>query len=133
MVRKAGCDPGWIGTFANRWQVHCRVAGLPELTVTGDGQSWGVTPSYFIGTVATPALLQIDPKSGVMLKAYAYDSVPGFSSWAMKFWGGSFWIFADSSGYRTRREAPSKPELMGRYPRGNGIVGAGVSTCAPLQ
>jgi hypothetical protein len=108
-------------------------AGLPELSGTGDGQLWGFAASYTSGTVSAPTLFQFDPKSGATLKSYPYTSMRVPGSWAMKFWGGSFWMFTDASIYRASREAPSKAELVGTYPRGSGIVGAGVSTCAPLQ
>jgi hypothetical protein len=49
----------------------------------------------------------------------------------VKFWGGSFWIFFNDSIYQVSRDSPDTIHAAlsntGRY-----IVGAGVSTCAPL-
>jgi hypothetical protein len=77
--------------------------------------------------------VRFDPASGKTLESYTYSSMPTPSSYAMKFWGGSFWLFADSSVYRVRRDSPKDAVYAGAYQRGGGIVGAGVSTCAPLQ
>lgn len=108
-------------------------SGIAELSGTGDGQLWGFVSYLPAGNSAGPALLRYDPASGNTIESYRLSSMTSPSSYAMKLWGGSFWIFADDSVYRVRRESPSKAEYAGSYPRGNGIVGAGVSTCAPLQ
>ena len=105
--------------------------GMPELTGTGDGALWGFFPA---GTSSTglATLSRIDPASGATLESYTYKSMTGNSNWAMKFWGGSFWIFLDYSIYKVVRSDPQNPILV----ISNGshrIVGAGVSTCAPLH
>jgi hypothetical protein len=59
----------------------------------------------------------------------------------MKFWGGSFWIFVnndedglDSIGsvYEVPRDTPGTIRTVVAYTGGRHIVGAGVSTCAPI-
>jgi hypothetical protein len=50
----------------------------------------------------------------------------------MKFWGGSFWLFLDSSVYQVSRDALDDVQWVANYGHGL-IVGAGVSTCAPVQ
>jgi hypothetical protein len=52
-------------------------------------------------------------------------------SWAVKFWGGSFWIFLDSSVYQVPRDTPQTIATV-IADTGRNIVGAGVSTCAPI-
>jgi streptogramin lyase len=108
-------------------------AGSAELTGTGDGSLWGFVPSW-----ANPdrqaVLVRLDPTSGATLEQYAYPSLPsgaGPHSWAVKFWGGSFWIFLDGLVYEVPRATPQtiRPVITDTT---HNIVGAGVSTCAPL-
>jgi hypothetical protein len=60
------------------------------------------------------------------------SSSSGDTDWAVKFWGGSFWIFLNGAVYQVSRDRPADIQTVlsntGRY-----VVGAGVSTCAPLQ
>jgi hypothetical protein len=105
--------------------------GMPELTGTGDGTLWGFFPE---GTSSTglASLVRIDPASGATLESHTYKDLKGHDNWAMKFWGGSFWIFLDTSIYKVSRD---KPTTIGTVmaDSGRSIVGAGVSTCAPLH
>jgi hypothetical protein len=59
----------------------------------------------------------------------------------MKFWGGSFWIFVNNdedglgsigSVYEVPRDTPSTIRTVVADTGGRYIVGAGVSTCAPI-
>ncbi len=106
-------------------------AGSPELSGTGDGSLWGFFPG---GASASglASLLRIDPTSGATLDTYTYPTLTENGDWAMKFWGGYFWIFVNTSIYKAARDNPAVlipvGDTNGRY-----IVGAGVSTCAPLQ
>jgi hypothetical protein len=107
-------------------------AGMPEMTGTGDGQLWGFAPSQ-ASSVKIATLFRIDPNSGRTLESYTYPSLSGGSSWAMKFWGGYFWLFLDNSVYRVNRDTPKLVESVSVRGNHGYIVGAGVSTCAPLQ
>jgi hypothetical protein len=105
--------------------------GMPELSGTGDGSLWGFFPAGSSPT-GMATLARIDPASGATLESYTYKTMTGGSNWAMKFWGGSFWIFLDDSLYKVLRTDLKNPLLV----MSNGsrkIVGAGVSTCAPLH
>jgi hypothetical protein len=77
-------------------------------------------------------LTRIDPASGATLERHVYFSLTGGSAWAMKFWGGSFWIFLDQSVYQVDRNTPDVINLK-ISDTGRTVVGAGVSTCAPLH
>jgi hypothetical protein len=108
-------------------------AGNAELTGTGDGSLWAFVPSG-----ETPdgqaVLARLDPTSGATLESYFYpslSSVPS-SGWTVKFWGGSFWIFLDQSVYEVARATPQSIRYVMAYTGSGNIVGAGVSTCAPL-
>jgi len=105
--------------------------GMPELSGTGDGTLWGFFPE---GTSSTglATLSRIDPANGATLESYTYKTLTGNSNWAMKFWGGSFWIFLGTSIYKVERTAPTIIHTV-MADSGHRIVGAGVSTCAPLQ
>jgi hypothetical protein len=104
-------------------------AGSPELTGTGDGALWGFSPPK----LNTPAMLfRIDPASAAIQESYRYPSLPNATNWAIKFWGGSFWIFLGSSVYQVSRTQPDSVQTV-LLNSGHRIVGAGVSTCAPVQ
>jgi hypothetical protein len=107
-------------------------AGSPELTGTGDGALWGFIP-LSESTLGPATLLRLDTSSGAVLESHPYPSLSDSGAWAVKFWGGSFWIFLNSSVYRVPRDTPDVIQTViantGRLP----ITGAGVSTCAPLQ
>ena len=106
-------------------------AGFPELAGTGDGELWGFIPGD-VSRSGEATMLRLDPASGATLEQYAYPSIYDSSSWAMKFWGGDFWIFIGNSIYRVSRATPDVIQLA--VPNsGYWIVGAGVSTCAPIH
>lgn len=99
---------------------------------TGDGQLWGFIPANASSSY-TAALVKLSTRSGVTLESHEYSNLTGGGAWAMKFWGGYFWMFLGTSVYKASRETPEfvQPAILdtGRAE----IVGAGVSTCAPLQ
>jgi hypothetical protein len=106
-------------------------AGDAELTGTGDGSLWGFVPNGS-GPASSAVLVRIDPTSGKTLESYSYPTLIGpVSNWAVKFWGGSFWIFLNTSVYEVPRATPQtiRTVIADTAPA---IVGAGVSTCAPL-
>lgn len=105
--------------------------GLPELSGTGDGQMWGfLAPD---GSVSGKSVLaRFDPATGKTLESHTYASLTIHSSWAMKFWGGAFWVFLDDVVYKVMRDSPQSIQQVTTYPYGQ-IVGAGVSSCAPVQ
>jgi len=105
--------------------------GWPELSGTGDGTLWGFFPGSNSPTQLS-TLVRIDPATGATLETYGYKDMPTSGNWAMKFWGGSFWIFLGNSIYRVDRNSPQTFHTVianSSY----AIVGAGVSTCAPLH
>ena len=109
-------------------------AGNAELTGTGDGSLWGFVPAgQGPNPRAQAVLVQLDPASGATLASYSYPTLSGRAdmSWAVKFWGGSFWIFLDSSVYEVPRDTPQTISIV-IADTGRNIVGAGVSTCAPI-
>jgi hypothetical protein len=107
-------------------------AGFPEMTGTGDGALWGFIPAdSSLSRVA--ALVRLDRRSGATLESYRYPSLLMQDSWAMKFWGGSFWIFIGRAIYEVSRDTPGTIRTAIANTGRPSIVGAGVSTCAPLR
>jgi hypothetical protein len=104
--------------------------GDVELTGTGDGQLWGFVPPAF-GPDVPAFLVRLDPTIGQTLESYSYLGLHN-GAWAVKFWGGSFWIFLNRSVYAVPRNNPSTIRTVIADIGDRNIVGAGVSTCAPL-
>ena len=112
------------------------VTGWPELTGTGNAELWGWFPSDQFG-FETPRVEQINKMTGAPIKTYDLPTLTGMPrAWAFAFWGGDFWIFykrstdASTSVYQidgTNGQIKTTTPAPGRE-----IVGAGVSTCAPV-
>ena len=107
--------------------------GWPELTGTGDGQLWGFVPSD-LSTSGVPVLGQLNPATGATLPgAFNLPQVSADSddNFALKFYGGAFWLFLGKSVYEIQR---SNGAFSTPLPNsGHAVVGAGVSTCVPVQ
>jgi hypothetical protein len=101
-----------------------------ELTGTGDGRLYG-----FFTTFPDATLARIEKASASTSENRALEGVFTGTAWAFSFWGGDFWFYTSSGqpSSVTRLHAKTgelevvKPDVGGFR-----IVGAGVSTCAPL-
>lgn len=104
----------------------------PELTGTGDGRLYGF---YTNPTGSGSHIVQIDRTTGALLQDYALQVGTPNDGYAFAFWGGVFWVFTFSG--------PNLPTVVTRFDPGTGsetnvasmpegVVGAGVSTCAPM-
>src|SRR5262249_21532829 len=107
--------------------------GWPELTGTGDAQLWGFFPSE----TGIPRIAQLDKASGSDNAHHDLNMLSGRpSDWAFAFWGDAFYVFlrraAETSTivYNVRRSTGAL-STFDTTP-GYIIVGAGVSTCAPI-
>jgi len=100
-----------------------------ELTGTGDGRLFAFCMNNTGSTLA-----QVDPKTAKVIGANTLQTGDMMSAFAFGFWGGAFYLFTGPNGGsstvtkfdpNTKKETvvATTPEL---------IVGAGVSTCAPL-
>jgi hypothetical protein len=108
------------------------ITGSPELTGTGDAKLWGFFPN-----VSPPIVSQIDKTNGSSLVTYPAPSLQGTPrAWAFAFWGGHFWIFlerkSDTSTVVYDMDASDGSLTTAIPSTGRTIVGAGVSTCAPV-
>jgi hypothetical protein len=106
---------------------------LPEMTGTGTAQLWG----YFPGTT-TARVLHIDKTNGTAIKTFSEPTLGGGggAGYAFAFWGGDFWVFLIRPGdpeTRVYQVDGTTGTVKGSSPSGGRtIVGAGVSTCAPV-
>jgi hypothetical protein len=112
------------------------VSGWPELTGNSNAELWGWFPSDANGTT-TPSVQKLDKTNGHALTTYMLPQLQGMpSAWAFAFWGGDYWIFLakdldlsttvyqiDGTNGSIKGQTPTNTRM---------IVGAGVSTCAPV-
>jgi hypothetical protein len=113
-----------------------QVSGWPELTGTGDAQLWAFVPD-----TSPPKVSQIDKTTGRDIMSFPEPAIDGGminppAAWAFAFWGGGFFVFLkrqldqSTNVYRVNRpDGVLTPAVMNT---GRNIVGAGVSTCAPI-
>lgn len=108
-----------------------------ELAGTGDNQLWAFAPAQ--GT--QPAqLARVNPTNAALLERYELPTVTSVGGWAIKFFGGAFFIFIGSDIWKVERASldpmrlnPTTAPVRVLTSPGRDIVGAGVSTCAPIQ
>jgi hypothetical protein len=135
--------PGDLGAVEKSSMMLTKVGALPdaqlgpELTGTGAGKLYG----YFPGTSSFVA--ELDKGTGSDLQRFPLDGVGGgFSSvaaWAFAHYGGKFYIFVSVAGafgdvtsdvIELDPAGPDETKVLSDT--GRTIVGAGVSTCAPI-
>lgn len=105
-----------------------------ELTGTGDGRI------YAFGGVPTAKLIQFDKATAAEIETIPLGSLPLTQAFAFAFWGGDFYFFTEAnSGIPGTTSKVTKLDYDGDMslttvnPGGPvRIVGAGVSTCAPV-
>ncbi|AUX44397.1 hypothetical protein SOCE26_058610 [Sorangium cellulosum] len=107
-----------------------------ELTGTGDGRLFG----FF--TTSPIQHAEIDKATGAIIDTTPLPDIEVPGAWAFSFWGGDFYFYtAPSLGTNPSRTSnvtryrPSDGSVDTAYMTNVGfrIVGAGVSTCAPLE
>jgi hypothetical protein len=118
-----------IATGQIQLQAGLAAAG-PEFTGNSLGELWGFFPM-----AATPVVARIDKGTGTAVETYPLPSLSNdANAWAFAHWGGSYYIFyktfsdASTNVYKlTNGTLTTHIANTGKY-----IVGAGVSTCAPV-
>jgi hypothetical protein len=111
-----------VGTM-NNW---------PELTGTGNAELWGFFPDD-----QAPRVARIDKGNAQTPQTFPLSSLAGTPmAWAFAFYGGDFWLFLMKSGDTATtvyQVDGTNGQIKGNTPTGGRrIVGAGVSTCAPV-
>jgi hypothetical protein len=112
-------------------RLPANVENSPEFTGTGNAELF----AYFPGASST--IRQLDKATGAVIgSSMNAGSVTGVRAWAFAHWGGKFYIFVtDASGNSTVRRTDRATGTYEGTIRQNlpyVIVGAGVSTCAPV-
>jgi hypothetical protein len=109
-----------------------------ELSGTGDGQLWAFSPSQ--GPGSPQVLYRVDRATGATLDQYDVSSITSIGGYAVKFWGGAFYIFIGTDVWKVDRNTlvpgkmvPTTPPQLVLTTPGLDVVGAGVSTCAPVM
>ncbi|MGE0547188.1 MAG: hypothetical protein AB7O24_28260 [Kofleriaceae bacterium] len=104
----------------------------PELTGTGSGELWAFFP-----TTTDTRIERLDKANGSPMTTFPLATLNGVrTSWAFAFWGGDFWVFLRRS-TETETTIYQVDGVTGAIESmtpgdGRSIVGAGVSTCAPI-
>ncbi|APR88011.1 hypothetical protein A7982_13360 [Minicystis rosea] len=108
-----------------------KVSARAEMTGTGDARLYGAFEGspYVVAEIekSSAHILSQAPQSAI-------NYAPGSSNFAFAFWGGDFWLFVgpgtstDVFRYRPSDNTTTKMTTVPQI-----IVGAGVSTCAPLK
>jgi hypothetical protein len=121
-----------IGTFSNDSNLQGQSC---ELTGTGDASLYG----YFT-TFPNVRVAQIDKTTSNIISDNVLMGVSPPSDWAFSFWGGDFYLYAAPGTNQTGNSSvihytPSTGAVDPTYVADVGfhIIGAGVSTCAPLS
>lgn len=102
-----------------------------ELTGTGDGRLYGFFTTFPNATLAT-----IEKSSATTSNIHDLDGVYTGNAWAFSFWGGDFWFYTSTGTEPSKvtrlHTQTNQLEVVLEDAGGFRIVGAGVSTCAPL-
>jgi hypothetical protein len=113
--------------------VRTQLTGAPELTGTGDAHLWAFFPN-----VSPPRVSELSKTNGAVLRSFDAAALMGTPvAWAFAFWGGDFWIFLQRQGEASttvyRMNGTTGAVTTPIPSSGRRIVGAGVSTCAPIM
>ena len=109
------------------------VTGWPELTGTGNAELWGFFPS----ATTSPRVEKIEKTTGSAAQTFSLPTLGGEpTAWAFAFFGGDFFVFLmkDLETSTTVYQVDgTNGSIKGMTATGTRtIVGAGVSTCAPV-
>jgi hypothetical protein len=105
---------------------------LPEMTGNGNAELWGFMPE-----ATTARVVQFDKASGAVIKTYQQPTLGGTNTaYAFAHWGGDYWVFLQRNA-ETNTTVYQVDGTTGAITSmtpapGHTVVGAGVSTCAPV-
>ncbi len=125
---------GWLDTAT----ITTHVVGTApmantDLSGTGDGRLFAFEKTK---TQSWSNLVELDPKTAAILSKTPLPGVAIGNNWAVAAWGGAVYLFTDSAttGTAVARYSPTtgKVDWMPGAPVAFHVIGAGVSTCAPI-
>lgn len=125
-----------VSTFATTMVPGGTIQGSPELTGNANAELWAFFPD-----ATNPKIQGINKNTGAAIAPaplpQALKGEP--AAWAFAFYGGDYWIFLakrdllGGAGFTTVYQVSPTGQLKGMTPTtSRTIVGAGVSTCAPV-
>jgi hypothetical protein len=130
-----GNTPFQLGTFDTNALTIATIGALkggPELSGTGDAHLWGFYPD-----ATMPRVSEIDKVSATEGMSYMIPQAMGNEDgYAFAVWGGDFWVFLkkDVETWTTLYHVRGSDGMVDTWlMTGHWIVGAGVSTCAPVK
>jgi hypothetical protein len=105
---------------------------LPEMTGNGNAELWGYMPE-----ATTARVVQFDKATGAAIKTYMEPTLGGTNTaYAFAHWGGDYWVFlqrnaeTNTTVYQVNGGTGAITSMTAAT--GHTVVGAGVSTCAPV-
>lgn len=104
------------------------IYGAPELTGNALGELWA-----FFAWAEPPKVAQLDKENGIDSNSVVLPELAGSSAFAFAFWGGDFYLFHAPAGDTTVYRLSDGVLETYMSDTGVEIVGAGVSTCAPVD
>jgi hypothetical protein len=129
--------PNHLGTLDTTTLAIAAIGGLnggPELSGTGDAHLWGFYPDP-----NTPRVSQIDKVTAMESTTSTYPIAQAMGmedGYAFAFWGGDFWVFLKkvNETSSTLYHVNGANGMVDTWVmNGHWIIGAGVSTCAPIS
>ena len=108
------------------------VNSSPEMTGTGNAEWYGYFPS---ATEGEHIIVRMNKSTGAFETTWQLPPLPGGpSAWAFAHWGGRYYQFVSSGGKnQVRRYDPTTQQnVIVQDSTPYVVVGAGVSTCAPV-
>ncbi|MGE0404240.1 MAG: hypothetical protein AB7T06_46455 [Kofleriaceae bacterium] len=105
---------------------------LPEMTGNGNAELWGFMPE-----ATTARVVQFDKTTGAVTRTFMQPTLGGTNTaYAFAHWGGDYWVFLQRNA-ETNTTVYQVDGMNGTIKSmtpavGHTVVGAGVSTCAPL-
>lgn len=112
------------------------ITGSPELTGTGNAELWGFFPTT-PGSNTVPRIDRIEKTNGSSSISFPLNALQGEPlAWAFAFFGGDFHVFlmrdTDAATIVYQIDGATGAVEGMTNTQGRTIVGAGVSTCAPV-
>jgi hypothetical protein len=138
----ASLDGGGVGTIDLKTFKLTRIGDFSgdfqrrraELTGTGDGKL------YAFITTSPATLAEVNKTNGATSNERPLTDVHAGTDWAFSFWGGDFWFYTNeksaietTSRVTQYRLSTTRQLTVVKKSIGFSIVGAGVSTCAPVE
>jgi len=104
---------------------------IPEMTGNANAELWGFFPD-----ASAPKVVRFDQTNGTFAQTFPEPTLAGTDAYyAFAHWGGDYWVFIYTMGETTTvyQVDGNDGSIKSTTPNtGRQIVGAGVSTCAPL-